>query len=254
MKEKILILAFILISLAISISNIYGATIDSNKLLTNSVTINSIDNMTQYDTTKQTIDNNADIITKKIDSNILIGIISIIVAILISIIPWIKKKFFIRPELTIELIPYGGLNSNEGLSWKNDLSEGYIEGEKAIHVWGLKWKFKIIIRNNSDVTAFYPKIYHIKSGIWFTWIDSLNNLKPIKNTDDNIELNCEYQKYTESIPSKRPKIGKYPIEFQDLKMLLEYKNSAKIKFYTLFDFGNYMNNNKFYKSKPKGFE
>ncbi|MBN1185574.1 MAG: hypothetical protein JXB49_25030 [Bacteroidales bacterium] len=190
---------------------------------------------------------------KNIDFNIMLGIIAIIVALIIAIIPWIRKKFFIRPELTFELIPDGGLNSNEGLSWKNDLSKGYIEGEKAIHVWGLKWKYKLIIRNNSDVTAFYPKIYRKSSGIWFTKIDSLNNLKPIKTSDDDIVLKCEYQKYTESIPSERPKLDKFPVEFQDLKILLEYKNSAKSRFYTLFEFDNFTNNNNFIRFKPKGF-
>lgn len=191
---------------------------------------------------------------KNIDINIMLGIIAIIVAIIIAIIPWIRKKFFIRPELTFELIPDGGLNSNEGFSWNNDLSKGYIEGENAIHVWGLKWKYNLIIRNNSNVTAFYPKIYKESSGIWFTKMDSLNNLKPIKTSDDDIVLKCEYQKYTESIPSKRPKLDKYPVEFQNLKILLEYTNSAKIRFYTLFEFGNYINNNEFLRFKPKGFE
>ncbi|MBZ4677002.1 MAG: hypothetical protein JG782_1622 [Anaerophaga sp.] len=221
----------------------------SDTMITDTVDCKKID-----DSTSLKSKSNVELSDKKIDINILLGIIAIMVAIVIAIIPWIRKKFFIRPELTFELLPDGGLNSNEGLSWKNDLSIGYIEGENAIHVWGLKWKYKLIIRNNSDVTAFYPKIYKQSSGIWFNKMDSLNNLKPIKTSDDDIILKCEYQKYTESIPSERPKLDKYPVEFQDLKILLEYKNSAKSKFYTLFEFDNYTNNNKFLRFKKKGFE
>jgi hypothetical protein len=187
------------------------------------------------------------------DTNVMIGIISIIVAIVIAIAPWIKKKFFTRPELTIELVFDSGLNANLGLSYKNDLSLGYIEGDKAIHVWSLTWKMKLIIRNNSDITAHYPEIFLKNDALYFTKIDSLNKLKSITNTSE-IVLNCEYQKYSESTPDERPELGGFPQEFEDLKILLQYKNSAKMRFYTLFDFADKKEHNKFKGIRPKGFK
>lgn len=187
------------------------------------------------------------------DPNVLIGIISIFVAIIIAITPWIKKKYFTRPELTIELVYNDGLNLNLGLSHKNDLSLGYIEGDKAIHVWSLIWKMKLIIRNNSDITAYYPEILFKNDALNFTKIDQLNKLKPISNISEII-LNCQYQKYCESIPDERPELKKFPQEFDNLEILLQYKNSAKMRFYTLFDFADKNEQNKFKVLRPKRFK
>ena len=186
------------------------------------------------------------------DCNIL-QFISILVAILIAIFPWVRNKFFRRPEIVIELEYHKGLSTNEGLSNKNDFSEKIIKNGNEILIFGLKWKYIIRIRNNSDILATYPKLHKPKVGIWFNSIEELNIYKPIRSSDNDLIIKCEYEKYTETKPSDRPKFVKFPVEFNDLKILLEYQNSAKIKFYTLFEFENLKSKNTFYFKKPKGF-
>jgi len=181
-----------------------------------------------------------------------IGIISIVIAILIALIPYVKNKYLLGPELTIEIIPAGGMSSPRGLSSKNKITaEGYIDGNNAIRVFELTWKFKLIIRNNSDNTAYYPKIHFIASNPKFTKIDSINELQPLTNTE-NIELKAEYSKFEECQGKGRTKTTGIPAELKDLKILIESKNGKKKKFFTLYCVEK--NENKFIRKIPKEFK
>lgn len=180
-----------------------------------------------------------------------IGIISIIVAVIIAFIPLLRSRYLLGPELTIEIIPDCGMSSPRGLSSKNKVTdEGYIDGNTAIRIFELTWRFKLIIRNNSDNTAYYPKIHFIQSKPNFTKIDTLNELKPIINTE-NIELKAEYSKFEECQGKDRTKTTGIPEELKDLKILIESKNGKKMKFYTLYSIEK--NENKFIRTVPKEF-
>ena len=181
-----------------------------------------------------------------------IGIISIVIAIIIALIPYIRNRYFLGPELTIEIIPDGGMSSPRGLSSKNKVNaEGYIDGNNAIRIFELTWRFKLIIRNNSDNTAYYPKIHFISSKQKFTRIDRLNELKPLTNIE-NIELQAEYSKFEQCQGNDRTKTTGIPKELEDLKILIESKNGRKMKFFTLYCIEK--NQNKFIRKKPKEFK
>lgn len=181
-----------------------------------------------------------------------IGIISIVIAIIIASIPYIRHKYFFGPELTIEIIPNGGMSSPRGLSSKNKLTEeGYIDGNTAIRIFELTWKFRLVIRNNSDNTAYYPEIHFISSKPNFTKIEPINKLKPLTNTE-NIELKAEYSKFEECQGKDRTKTTGIPDELKDLKILIESKNGKKMKFFTLYCIDK--NENKFIRKIPKEFK
>lgn len=186
---------------------------------------------------------------------IVIGIVGIVVGVLIAIIPYIRRKYFLRPELTIEIIRDGGSSSPRGISSKNEVNEeGYIDGNNAIRVFELTWRFKIRITNNSDLTAFYPELEFNPNGPKFKLIDKLNSLQPIKPTEP-VELKAEYNKYEEKTGKERTNVGKdLPTEFEDLGLLLGYQNSKKSKFYTLYDFYGDGNKNIFLKKRPKEYK
>lgn len=183
---------------------------------------------------------------------ILIGIAGIVVGILVAIIPYLRRKYFLRPELTIEIIKDGGMSSPRGLSARNTVSEaGYIDGHTAIRVFELTWKFRIRITNNSDLTAFYPELEFNPNGPKFTLIDKLNNLEPIKPAE-TLESKVEYRKFEEKTGQERTNIGKeIPEEFNDLGLLLAYQSPKKSKFYTLFNFYGDGNKNSFIRKRPK---
>jgi hypothetical protein len=163
----------------------------------------------------------------------IIGIISIAIAIIIAVTPFLWKRYFSRPELTVEVIKGGGVSSNVGVSNKNDISKGYIDGNTAIYVFRVVWQFKVVIRNNSEIIAYYPKLILDTTSPKFTKIEPLNELIPI-STKDTIELKEEYTKYEECEGKDRSDVANFPEELKNIKILLEYKNASKIKSYTLY--------------------
>lgn len=173
---------------------------------------------------------------------ILIGIIGIILAFIIAVVPFLWKKYISRPEITIEIIKNGSSSSRRGFSQKNKVNEeGYIDGNNAILIFELTWKFKIRLTNNSELTAFYPELNFNPNGPKFNLIDNLNKLQPIRTTE-SIELSVEYRKYEEKTGQERTNVEReIPPEFTDLGLLLTYQNSHKTYFYTLYNFSNKIN-------------
>lgn len=185
------------------------------------------------------------------DINIALTAISIGVGIIIAIIPFLWKKYFARPELTIELLRNGSSSFNSGISNKNDVSKGYIDGNNAIYIFNIKWKFKIIIRNNSENIAFYPKLTLDTTNPKFTMITPLNELTPI-SMKEPVVLEAEYFKLEECKGQQRTDAGKFPEDLENMKLLLEYKNASKITRFTLYSHSD-LKKNIFLTRKPNIF-
>jgi len=184
----------------------------------------------------------------------IVGIIIGLIGIVVGIYPYYRSKYILRPELTIEITSKAGLSSTRGLSSKNVVnSEGYIDGNNAIRIFELTWRFKVTITNNSDLIAFYPELEFNPTGSKFK-IDKINRLKPIKPSE-SLELSGEFNKYVEVEGKNKSDVGKtLPTEFSELELLLGYENSKKRRFYTLFDFNKSEKKNKFLNKKPKDYK
>lgn len=178
---------------------------------------------------------------------IALAIISIVVAILLAIIPGYFKKWKDKPNIDLELIPNGGGSKPLGYSNKNNYNKSIdLDIEEAIKVFELEYKFKIRLRNNSNFVAYYPKLKTLNN-VDFTEIEELNNLIPISNSDDII-LKAKYIKVEECKGFERTKIKGIPIELENLKIQIEFKNHSGVTFYKLFDLSNKENSNKFINS------
>jgi len=180
-------------------------------------------------------------------------LLSFLGGLLTAIVPFFWKRYISRPEVTIEIIKDGGSSSPRGLSHKNVVTEeGFIDGNTAIRVFELTWRFQIKITNNSELTAFYPELSFNPNGPKFFLIEKLNSLQPIKPTE-TIVLKAEYRKFEEKTGQERTDVGRQmPEEFEDLGLLLAYQSPQKSKFYTLFDFNE--KTNKFVKRKPNEYK
>jgi len=178
---------------------------------------------------------------------------ALLIPTLIALIPFIRKVYFSGPELTIEIISTGGGSEPLGLSIKNDDSKGYIEGNNAIYHFKVTWKFNLIITNNSMVTAYYAKLYFPNEKINFSLIDKLNPLNPIKE-NEKLTLQAQFTMYEECKGQDRTHIKGLPPHFENLKLLLEYKNQHKKVFYTMYSLNNNVGENNFYRKRPKLFD
>ena len=178
--------------------------------------------------------------------------IGIIVGLLIAVTPYFWKTYIARSEVTIEINKNGGSSSPRGFSSRNKVNEeGYIDGNNAIRIFELIWRFKIRITNNSDLTAFYPELKFNPNGPKFSFLDKLNSLQPIKPAE-TVVLKAEYRKYEEALGKDRIDVGREnPKEFSDLGIILSYQNSNKRKFYTLYNFNSDDKKNLFIRRMPK---
>lgn len=182
----------------------------------------------------------------------ILGIISIIVGIIIAVVPFLWRRYFLRPELTIEIIKGVVVGVNVGVSSKNDISKGYIEGNNAIYIFRITWQFKVVIRNNSENIAYYPKLILDTTNTKFTKLENLNELIPI-STKQTIELKAEYTKYEECQREDRTGVANFPEELENIEILLEYRNSSKIISYTLYNNSDQIKNI-FLSRRPKIFK
>jgi len=182
---------------------------------------------------------------------IAIGVAGLIITILLALIPYFKKRYGERPRLELEISYAGGSSSPIGLSAKNDTSKGYIEADDAIRIFELEWKMNLRIRNNSDIAAYYAKMYYAKNSPMFTELEKFPT-KPILNSDD-ITLKGLYRTFEECKGRERTKTVGIPDKFKELKIILKYQNSHRTKFYSLYAQGQGESKNIHLKSKPDNY-
>ena len=185
-------------------------------------------------------------------NEITLGIIALILVPLGAFFNYLWRKYFTTPYLTIELRRNGGQSSPIGYSNKTPLTpEGYLDASKAIQFFHLTWNMELIITNNSDNTAFFPKLNFKENNILLSDIETINELEPIKTGETKI-LNCKYIYIEEVGLGERTDLKDFPVQIKNLKILLGYQNGQRTKFYTLYTFLN-KNNEQYKWRKPKNY-
>jgi len=183
--------------------------------------------------------------------SILVAIIGVLIPILIPIFNYLRNRYWLRPELTIEIVDDGGSQYYRGIKMSNFYEEGIINKNTQVTIYDLTWQYKVEITNNSELIAFYPHLELNPNGPNITRVDKLNSQNPIKPTE-TVWLKGEFKKRVEirGRGQNEPTKEMFP-EIQDLEFLLVYQNSKKIKFFTLYNYDGEGNKNKFLKLRPK---
>jgi hypothetical protein len=185
--------------------------------------------------------------------SVLISVFGLIITVLLALIPYFRKVYFLGPELTIELLPDGGSSGNRGLSSKNDKSKGYVDRDSAIFIFEVTWKMNLRITNNSNMIAYYPEILFLNQKIGFTSLEKLDRNVPIRE-NQQITLKGTYTMFEELDGRNRTQVSGLPEHLKDLKILLKYKNPSKKTFYTYFTLSECNNNNLYMRKRPKDFK
>jgi hypothetical protein len=163
---------------------------------------------------------------------IILTIVGLILTVLLALIPFFRNKYANRPRLEMQLLKKGGSSHQLGISQKNDFSKGELDAITVIRVFELKYRFELKIVNNSDYVAYYPRLIADVNRNNFTNIDPLPK-HPITNSSE-ILLKAEFVTMEECSGFQRSDTSKFPKELEGVKILLEYQNTHKTKFYTLF--------------------
>lgn len=133
------------------------------------------------------------------------------------------------PRLEIELIPTGKWKRPRGLSPKNKANEnGAVWLRDVIYINEIGWKYELIIRNNSNYSAFYPEL-EFKKGKFKNLINNLNKNKAIQPFEE-ITLNVKHSLILEATGKDAIKYmdSTYlPDELENLTILLKYENETK---------------------------
>lgn len=184
----------------------------------------------------------------------IVGTASLVLTILILIGNWVRRKFFLRPELTIQIKFDGGKTNPIGLSSNNDFSSGSVDGREALRIFRVTWNFNVTITNNSDHTAYYPEFEFNPLGPRFTKLDDLDKYKPIK-PGDSVTLKAEHSYFEEKKGEERthPNSKASPDHMNSLEILLEYQNGSKQKFRTLYKYELDEGKNLFLTMRPKDY-
>lgn len=161
-------------------------------------------------------------------------IVSASLAISIPVIIYLRKKHFVGGFLTIKLAFKSGSSSPAGVIAPHIDEDGFLIRDKSIVRHHLTWTYDVTITNNSDHTAYFPRLYYKNDHFPNITIEELEQLKPI-GSKESVIIKIEFFEHSDTLPSQRKRVDQPPIDFTTLKLLLEYYNSQQSKFYTMYD-------------------
>lgn len=127
-------------------------------------------------------------------------------------------------------------------------NEGFVLRDLSIVRHHITYRFDLIITNNSEHTAYFPKLYFKDSINPFVELQSLDEHEPILSGASKT-LIAVLAENSDTLPSERKRGNDAPIAMKDLQIVIEYKNSYGATFYSLFD--GESKKNTFHKFKPK---
>lgn len=179
---------------------------------------------------------------------IIIGLLGLVVAVGVVLIPFIRKVYFCGPELTLELIPNGGSSGNRGLGSGNDKSKGYIDANSAIYRFEVTWNLNLRVTNNSELTAYYP-VMIFPRGNNFTSLEKLESNVPFLPLATKT-LQAKFVIHEECSGQKRTTPDGIPDAIKNMVIIMHYKNSERRSFYTIFS-ENESPKNRYMRTLPK---
>ncbi len=153
---------------------------------------------------------------------------------LITIIPSFKRKYLSQPKLKVQIVPGQNYSKKKWTTGKTS-SAGL-----PLFVYESCWNYEIIIENPSSFDAYYPKIKFDRVLPYSSQLSILNPSEPIKSLE-RISLTGNYTKLWQD----EEKDVAIPLgisdDFKKIRIILEYQNEQKTKFYTVFDIGTMTN-------------
>jgi hypothetical protein len=90
----------------------------------------------------------------------------------------------------------------------------------------------LVIRNHSDVAAYYPELKLLADSI-FVDMEAMP-LKPLLHSTE-LSLNASCSTWEEKRGIERTDTKSFAERFKNIKLLLKYNNSDGCTYYTLFD-------------------
>ncbi|OBY65979.1 hypothetical protein [Polaribacter vadi] len=165
----------------------------------------------------------------------IVPLLILIAGLIYFLIPIIRKKFYTRPKLYIEINPNEGITSARYfIAHIPDESIEFANDPEAKNLYELIWKFNLVIRNNSENAAYSIKMRTNKPEEGHILFKStVNENKPLA-AHEELSIPFEYkQEKISKIKDINNLDSKEPQFFENFKILLDYRNSGNTRFNSL---------------------
>lgn len=174
--------------------------------------------------------------------------IGVITAVCIPIVVFLYRRYFVGGFLTIKVDFSNGVSAPKDIIKPHFDDVGYIIRDKSIVRHDLTWTYKVTITNNSDSSAYFPRLLYKNELFPNITIENLEELKPI-GSGKSVVLKVKFFELSDTLPTQRKRTNEPPKDFDSLELLLEYYNSNNAKFFTLYKNTDKINRQS--KLKPK---
>jgi hypothetical protein len=166
-----------------------------------------------------------------------VPILAIILAFIYFIYPRLENYFRKRPKLIVEIEPNKGITSQQNLKGYSDKNPPISEDpDEMWYIYEFEWLFNLIIRNNSEITAYDIKMLQKNDAPKIEFQKTINFQKAMK-AHEEIELPFKISTIIECQGKEREFLFDNQAGiFKTLKILLEYKNPQNREFYSTFSF------------------
>ncbi len=149
-----------------------------------------------------------------------------------ALIPPIKKKYFDQPKVYLVFNFNNASQRPQGLSSKNDSLQA-IAVPHVIYDYELRWEYDLLLRNNSEHTAYNIKLISPTISNKFFLHPKLDTLKPLTENSE-VPYSARFSDYFTGNGSEvavRMKEGSHLLS----EFILEYTNLKGTKFYTQYN-------------------
>jgi hypothetical protein len=157
------------------------------------------------------------------------------------------RKDNLRPFIDHELIRGSSFEYAPKFVNESPKKDGHFTDikEDGIYLFEFRIKYKLIIRNNSTLIAFYPKTYFNTKELFYSAQNQYST--PITlETPKTLELELRIERKMTYSESKKVLQKSNPPEIiKDLKIITSYQNEERKHFFTLY---SYKDGNCYYKN------
>ena len=171
---------------------------------------------------------------------IIISSLAVIAGIFYFSFPFINKKFFQRPKLTLEIVQNKGITGGiQHLQYFPEDINLPVNRPEVVSLYNLFWKFDLVIRNNSEYDAYNIELFN--KGIEVGYLKFNSKVNPNKPLPKHAEVSIPFEYETKRIIQLQniQKVNLNEVdEFRDFEILINYRNSKNNRFNTTLKFKN----------------
>lgn len=153
---------------------------------------------------------------------------------MIQLYKWLHERK-IRPRLDMKIEYRDGSSFNKGISPRAKPAPGqdYFVANETLHIFELSRTVILKVVNNSESTAYYPRLLTNSRSQFQPKFRSIDSINPIPPYSDLL-IEGKLVDWEECLPRERTDVGNFPskVAKEELDLIIEYQSLRKKKYFT----------------------